>query len=159
MDITEICADIRNYFIPENKKSDMSYIHAGKYTISGKTITPLDFIAEGQCFRIVSSAMNDGVYINTADGLKDLQDETFDGAIWEMSVPRAFLDLCKDIQAWKEKYENAESENMSPYSTETFSGVYSYSKGSSANVSGGAGVTWQQQFSRRLSAWRRIFVQ
>lgn len=156
MDITEICADLRNYFIPANKKDDMSFIHAGKFEISGNTITPLDFIAEGQYFRIVGSAINDGVYCNTADGLKELQNEVFDGAIWEMSVPRSFIALCKDISEWRKKYEATDSVNMSPYISESFAG-YSGTKGSK-NASGGTSVTWQNQFAKRLNAYRRLSV-
>ena len=155
MDITEICAEVRNYFAPANKKADRSFIHAGTYTISSHSITPLDFIAEGQYFRIVGSAMNDGVYCNTTAGRAALTNETFDGYIWEMSVPRAFLALCTDIDAWRTANESAGSENMSPFSSESFGG-YSYSKGGKSN--GGTACTWQAQFEKRLDAWRRLNI-
>ena len=157
MDITDICMECRNFFAPATKKTDRSFIHAGEFTISGHSITPLDFILTGQYFRIVGSAMNDGVYVNTVDGLKSLTDETFTGAIWEMSVPRAFLALCTDISAWRAKNETADSANMSPYMSESFAG-YSYSKGSGAMVNGASTITWQRQFSSRLNAWRRLNV-
>lgn len=157
MDITEICMECRNFFAPASKKEDKSFIHVGTFTISGHTITPLDFIQTGQYFRIVGSAMNDGVYVNTVDGLKSLTDETFTGAIWEMSVPRAFLALCTDISAWRAKNETADSANMSPYMSESFAG-YSYSKGSGAMVNGASTITWQRQFASRLNAWRRLNV-
>lgn len=158
MDITEICMECRNFFAPESKKTDRSYIHSGTFTISGNTVAPLDFIATGQYFRIVGSAMNDGVYCNTVDGLADLTDEEFTGAIWEMSVPRAFLTMCADITAWRTANEAVDSSNMSPYTSESFAG-YSYSKGSAGGSSGGSAVTWQAQFAKRLNAWRRIYVQ
>lgn len=157
MDITEICADIRNYFAPAMKKADKSFIHKGEFTISGRSVTPLDFIEENQYFRIVGSASNDGVYQNTVEGLQALTDETFNGAIWEMSVPRAFLKLCEDIIAWRNAYENAESAAMSPYTAESFAG-YSYQKGGVAGASGGSAATWQGAFANRLNAWRRLNV-
>lgn len=158
MDITEICMECRNFFAPESKKSDRSFIHSGDFTISGKSITPLDFISEGQYFRIVGSNMNDGVYCNTEDGLQELQDETFSGAIWEMSVPRAFLALCANIQTWRAANESADSANMSPYMSESYGG-YSYQKGGNAASNGGAAsVTWSAQFRQRLNAWRRLNV-
>lgn len=157
MDITEICMECRNFFAPASKKDDKSFIHAGTFTISGHNITPLDFIQEGQYFRIVGSAMNDGVYCNDTESLEILTDETFDGAIWEMSVPRAFLALCTDISAWRAKNETADSANMSPYMSESFAG-YSYSKGSGAMVNGASTITWQRQFASRLNAWRRLNV-
>lgn len=157
MDITEICMECRNFFAPVSKKGDMSYIHSGEFTIeAGQSVTPLDFIAEGQYFRIVGSAMNDGVYQKTVDGLADLTSETFTGAIWEMSVPRAFLTLCADIAAWRTANEAADSVNLSPFTSESFAG-YSYSKGGSSQ-SGGNAVSWQAQFSKRLNAWRRLNV-
>lgn len=158
MDITEICADVRNYFAPVDKKADKSFIHKGEFTISGKSVTPLDFIEEGQFFRIVGSAKNDGVYLNTVAGRQELEDETFTGAIWEMCVPRAFLQLCGEIILWRAAYESAESAAMSPYSSESFAG-YSYTKGGSTGTQNGStGVSWQTQFAKRLNAWRRLNV-
>lgn len=156
MDITEICMECRNFFAPESKKADRSYIHSGTFTIYGHTVAPLDFIQAGQYFRIVGSAMNDGVYCNTVAGLATLTDETFKGAIWEMSVPRAFLTLCAEIDAWRTANEAATSANMSPFSSESFAG-YSYSKGG-GNSAGGNAVSWQAQYAKRLNAWRRIYV-
>ena len=158
MDITEVCMECRNFFAPANKKDNKSFIHSGTFTISGHSVTPLDFIQPEQYFRIVGSALNDGVYCNNAESLKVLTDETFTGTIWEMSVPRAFLNLCEDIAEWRTQNEAVGSANMSPYTAESFAG-YSYQKGS-GNSSQGAGsaVTWQAQFSRRLSAWRRLNV-
>lgn len=156
MDITEICADIRNYFPPSKKRLDKSYIHSGTFTISSNSITPLDFIKEGQFFRIVDSDLNNGVYQNTPESLSILTDEEFEGEIWEMAVPRSFLDLCKDIDEWRKANESADSINMSPFTSESFGG-YSYSKGgSSSGEYGGNSVSWQSQFSKRLNIWRKI---
>ena len=157
MDITEVCMECRNFFQPVSKKGDLSFIHSGEFSIENHTVAPLDFIAVGQYFRIVGSAMNDGVYCNTVEGLADLTDETFTGSIWEMSVPRAFLAVCADIAAWRTVNEAADSANMSPYTSESFAG-YSYSKGSAASAGGGASVTWQAQFKTRLNAWRRLNI-
>ena len=157
MDITVYCQECRNYFAPAAKRGNKSYIHQGDFTISGHTITPLDFIQQGQYFRIVGSAMNDGVYCNTVKGLESLTDETFTGAIWEMSVPRAFLDLCEDIAEWRTKNEAVNSSNMSPYTSESFAG-YSYSKGGGGSASGGNAVSWAAQFAPRLNPWKRVYV-
>lgn len=155
MDITEICQECRNFFPPVQKRNDMSFIHSGEFAINNFSVTPLDFVAEGQYFRIVGSAMNDGVYCNKIADLARLTDEKFDGAIWEMTVPRAFIALCEDIKTWREKNENADSVNMSPFTSESFGG-YSYSKGGSS--SSGNAVTWQAQFATRLDAWRKVFA-
>lgn len=158
MDITEICMECRNFFAPAQKKDNRSYIHTGHFTISGHSVTPLDFIQTGQYFRIIGSAKNDGVYCNTTEGLSALSDEVFDGAIWEMSVPKAFVSLCIDIDAWRKKNEDVESANMSPFSAESFAG-YSYQKGTGrAQSTATSVVTWQDQFAKRLNAWRRLNV-
>ncbi len=158
MDLSVYCAECRNYFAPATKKADRTFIHTGVYEISGHSIAPLDFIQPGQYFRIVGSAMNDGVYCNTVDSLKVLTDETFTGAIWEMSVPRAFIELCTDIDAWRAKNETADSANMSPFTAESFAG-YSYQKGSGGQSAGAsAAVSWVNQFGYRLRAFRRLNV-
>lgn len=157
VDLTEVCQECRNYFAPVSKKDDMSYIHTEEYTISNHTIAPLDFIAVGQYFRIIGSAMNDGVYCNTVEGCADLTNETFIGTIWEMSVPRAFIALCEDITAWRTANEAVGSVNMSPFTSESFAG-YSYQKGGGVSQGNGNAVTWQAQFHRRLNAWRRVNI-
>ena len=158
MNITEICLECKNFFLREHEKS----IHSGTFTISGGSITPLDFLKIGQYFRIVGSDIgNDGVYQYTGYSIPELADETFTGAIWAMSVPRAFLDLCGEIGEWQNKYGGVGSTNMSPYSSESIAGVYSRTKssgGSSAGSGESSVETWQSVYKSRLNKWRRISV-
>lgn len=157
MDITEICLECKNFFLRDGVKD----IHSNVYTISGHVIAPLDFIIPGQFFRITGSVLNDGVYQNTAEGLASLQDETFEGNIWAMAVPPAFLKLCEEITAWQDKYGTADSNNMSPYQSESISGVYSYSKASGGGSAGSGESTvdtWQGVYKSRLNKWRRLSV-
>lgn len=142
--LTELCAEIRNYFLTHREED----IHSGTFTISGETIS-LDFLLDGQYFRIVGSALNDGVYKYPATELKD---ETFKGSIWAMSVPPSVVALATEIEDWVASNANVLA---SPYTSESFGG-YSYSKGTSAN--GSAGYSWQDQFATRLNAYRRISV-
>lgn len=139
-----ICAEIRNYFLA-HREAD---IHSGTYAIENGNLT-LDFLREGQYFRIVGSALNDGVHQYPAI---DLTDETFNGSVWAMSVPRAFIELAAEIEDWTNTNANALS---SPYTSESFAG-YSYSKASGRN--GTAGYSWQDQFATRLNAYRRLSV-
>lgn len=143
--LTELCAITRNYFLDDS--SPFESIHSGKYTISGSSIWPLDFLSEGQYFRIVGSRMNDGVYKYPASGLID---ETFSGAIWAMNVPPAFVKLAEEIKAYR---ENA-SANPSVYVSESFGG-YSYTKATGKN---GAPLSWQTIFAERINPYRRIRV-
>ena len=74
--LTEICAELRNWFVVPDG------VHIGTYTISGGSIAPLDFLQEGQYFRIIGSVFNDGVHQYPAS---DLTDETFHGAVYGYS--------------------------------------------------------------------------
>lgn len=141
--LDELCADICNYFVKsENDK------HAGKYTINGGTFSPpLDFIKAGQYFRVVGSALNDGVYKN--DGCGVLTDEEFDGAVWAMSVPPAVVALADRIK----EYKDSDAAKPTPFVSESFGG-YSYSKGQ--NAAGAANNSWQAAFADELRKWRRI---
>lgn len=137
MDLTNLCAELRNYF--ETKK------RFGTFTISGGSISPSDFLQDGQYFRIVGSVFNDGVYRYPAH---DLVDETFDGAVWAMAVPPAVIDLATEI----EEYNKSDVGKPSPFTAESFGG-YSYTKATDAN---GTPIGWQKAFASRLNRWRKL---
>ena len=135
--LTEVCAEIRNYFVKD--------IHNGTFEIVGGKITPLDFLQNGQYFRIVGSVMNDGVYRYPYSGLTD---ETFSGEIWALAVPPTLIALAADI----EEYEKKAKETVSPYTSESFGG-YSYTKATDSN---GSPLSWEKVFAKRLNKWRKI---
>ena len=138
--LTEVCAEIRNYFVSE--------IHNGTFEIVGGKIAPLDFIQEKQYFRIVGSVFNDGVYKNTADLV--LTDEIFSGSVWAMAVPPSVVALAEEIK----KYNESDEAKPSAYTSESFGG-YSYSKATDEN---GAPMGWKKVFANRLNKYRRISV-
>lgn len=144
MMLTEFCATVKNYFLPNGAED----IHDGTFTISNGHLEPLSFLQNGQYFRIVGSIFNDGVW----DSTSVLNDETFTGSIWAMAVPPDVVTLCDEITQWQT--DNAELLN-SPFSSESFGG-YSYSKASNAGESGGGGYSWKDQFASRLNIYRRI---
>ena len=137
--LTEICAELRNYFEVPNGR------HLGKFTISGGSIAPLDFLQEGQHFRIVGSVFNDGVYQYPATSLTD---EVFEGAVWAMALPPSLIALTAEI----EEYNKSDAGKPSPYASESFGG-YSYTKATDAN---GAPIGWQKAFASRLNRWRKL---
>ena len=146
--LTELCQELKNWFERE--------IHFGTFTIEGGQLADSSFLQDGQYFRIVGSVFNDGVHQKPAD---DLQDESFEGAIWAMAVPPTVIALSEEIDEWRDKYDGVDSVNMGPYSSESFGG-YSYSR-SSGNSSGygnkGNGApTWQSMFVNELNRWRKI---
>ena len=137
--LTEICAEIRNYFEVPNGR------HFGTFTISGGSIAPLDFLQEGQYFLIVGSVFNDGVYQYPAASLTD---EVFEGAVWAMAVPPTLIALAAEIKA----YNDSDVGKTSPFTAESFGG-YSYTKATDAN---GAPIGWQKAFASRLNKWRKL---
>ena len=138
--LTEICAELRNWFVVPNG------VHIQTYTISGGSIAPLDFLQDGQYFRIIGSVFNDGVHQYPAS---DLTDEVFHGAVWAMAIPRAVLKIANEIDAWQQKNGAAAA---SPYQSESFGG-YSYSMRAQ---SGESGAGWKDAFAGRLSDWRKL---
>ncbi len=139
--LTEICQRIRNWFEPENGAGR----HFGVFTIENGSLRPLDFLQTGQYFRILGSVANDGVYQYPAS---DLTDEVFDGAVWEMRPPPAFLSLAAEI----EEYVMNGVGKPSPYISESFGG-YAYQKATDAD---GVPLGWQDVFAKRLNAWRKL---
>lgn len=140
--LTELCQYLKNWFVVNDRDK-----HFGKFEISGGKIAPLFNLQEGQYFRIVGSVFNDGVHQST-DTLTD--EAPFEGAIWLMRIPKAVLDLDKDIDDWVKANTGAIN---SPYQSESFGG-YSYTK-ASGNTSSGL-IGWQSQFADRLNRWRKI---
>ena len=149
--LTELCQEIHNWF--EREK------HFGTFTIENGVLD-VDFLKENQYFRVMGSVFNDGVYKyapNAKAATDTLTDETFEGAVWALGIPKAVLALADEIDAWREKYENTESAAMSPFNSESFGG-YSYSKGGGNNTSGsGSGSAgWKGAFAARLNMWRKL---
>ena len=145
--LTELCKEINNWFEKER--------YIGTFTIENNEITGTYSLQENQYFRIVGSVFNDGVY--KYDDSLSLTNETFDGAIWAMAVPREVIALAADIEAWADKYQSIDSAAMSPFNSESFGG-YSYSKSSGGSSSGNTDLsgTWQGAFADKLNRWRKI---
>lgn len=150
MMLTEICAEIKNYFTGDKDRV------IGDFSVVSGSIVPSVELLDGQYYRIVGSVFNDGVHLYPDDELKD--EPEFHGAVWRMRVPQAVIDIALEIEEWLDKYGGVESPNMSPYTSESFGG-YSYSKaqgGSSAGGNGGAAVDWRSVFLQRLNPYRKI---
>ena len=147
MMLNELCQELKNYFDKGMPK------FFGEIVVEGGAIKNAEFleaIKPNQYFRIVGSIFNDGVYC-FKEGLA-LENETFDGAIWLMAIPKDFLALAKEIEDWQTEYGKTIN---SPYTSESFGG-YSYSKASGKN--GGGAVSWQDAFASKLNLYRRIRI-
>ncbi len=149
LNVYEICLECKNFHCTDDD------VFSGTYTIDGGQISDIDFLADGQWFRIKGSKFNDGVYENKAEALAELTPETFKGSIWAMNPPKAFLAVCKDVEDWKAKYSGVDSVAMSPYHSESFAG-YSYTKGSGNGSDAYTSSDYMSVFADRLRKWRRL---
>ena len=151
--LREVLDFIHNWFIKEP--------HTGSFEISGGILSPLDFLLEGQRFRVVGSVLNDGLYTYHAAGIKDgddktvtLKDEAFNGTICALAVPRDVIALADEIGAWVDTYGTVVN---SPYKSESFGG-YSYEKTANSLVGDGSSqaLSWMDVFGKRLNQWRKL---
>ena len=72
-----------------------------------------------------------------------------------MAVPATVIAIASDINEWQTKYGGADSDAMSPFTSESFAG-YSYSKSGSGNANSGSNITWQDVFGGRLNKYRKL---
>lgn len=138
--LTEVLRLLRNWF-----ERDKVF---GTFSVVGGVLTGTEVnIQPNQYYRIIGSVFNDGVH-KQGETLTD--EESFNGAVWLLAIPKEVVDLADEITQWIAANGSALN---SPYQSESFGG-YSYSL-KSGGASGGA-VTWQSQFANRLNAWRKI---
>ena len=117
-------------------------IHTGGFTVQDGGIT-LPFLQDGQYFRVVGSIFNDGLHQYPAE---DLTNETFDGAVWALAVPKSVIALAEEIKVWATKNQPG------AYTSESFGG-YSYTRATNAK---GAAVGWQDAFTAQLAPYRKL---
>ena len=146
--IFRVCSYLRNWF-------DRNQPHySGTVTITNGALSETYGLKAGQYFRIVDSSTNDGVYKYP---VTVLEDEIFVGTIIGMSIPKPVLEIMSKIETWENKYFNVSGASMSPFSSESISGVYSYSKSTGANdTSKDKSGTWQGTFGAELAPWRKM---
>ena len=144
--LSQICLYLKNWFDYNQPK------FYGKFSIADGQLNIAEDIPENQYYRIAGSVFNDGVYQR---GKEALVDETFAGSVWFMAVPPDLIALAKEIGDWQAKYGSLDSENMSPFQSESFGG-YSYSKGSSSGSTGAVASSWIGIFEPRLRRYKKI---
>ena len=147
--LTELCQELRNWFVRAK--------YFGTFSVIDGELNVSDLVADGslqdgQFFRIIGSAFNDGVHQYKIENGEQLTDEVFTGAIWSMAVPPAIIDLSERISDWETKYGESVS---SPYASESFGG-YSYTKALGQGNTSSEGPTWQSTFASELNKWRKI---
>lgn len=140
--LTKICAYLKNYFDYER--------HIGTIQIADGVITCNgERIETGQHFALFRDRFVLGVY-QAGD---EIENKTFDGAIWLMDIP----DGVKAADEWAEAWEaeNGSAQANGPFQSESFGG-YSYSKGTGANGGVGSSVFDQAQMKAMLAPYKKI---
>lgn len=121
--LEQVLTEIHNWF---RVRDGVDGIHPGTYTIEDGGIA-LPFLRDGQYFRIMGSVFNDGLHRYGPD-MEALTDETFEGTIWALAVPKAVVDAAAEAKTWLAKNVAIVS---GVYSSESFGG-YSYTKDTAA---------------------------
>lgn len=124
----------------------------GRFSIVSGRISNRGVFKAGQYVRIIGSDFNDGVYKieSLTDGkinIASLEDEMFEGAIVALAVPKSFLSIVKDIEA----FESSASSGISPYISESFEN-YSYTRA----TKDGKPLSWVDLYGDRLSQYRKM---
>lgn len=144
--LTELCQELKNWFDRDR--------HIGTFRIT-EGVLVASFLVPGQYYRIIGSLFDDGVH-KYGDTEDELIDETFDGAVWALAIPKPVINLATEIAEWRAINEKPNSAAMSPFMSESFGG-YSYTKGSAfSNAGSGGMVSWKSAFAGRLNAWRKL---
>lgn len=121
--LEQILMELQNWF---RVRDNVNGIYPGTYTIENGGIA-LPFLRDGQYFRIMGSVFNDGLHRYGPD-MEALTDETFDGTIWALAIPKTVVDAAEEAEAWMAKNANIVG---GVYSSESFGG-YSYTKDTTA---------------------------
>lgn len=140
--LNDVCLYLRNFFVEK--------IYKGSFTIKNGVLVPLDFLVEGQFYRILGSKLNDGVY---CAGDNTLTDESFDGAVWAMAVPPSVVALAAQIDGYEAKTQAALE---SPYISESYPNGYSYTKGTKNGS--GSFLSAFDVYASKLAPYRKIML-
>jgi len=145
--ILEVMQELRNDFVVDGEH--------GEYNIDTGEITLQNDYISGEWVAIVGSKLNDGVYMVKVgdrshiltDGESNVtvtHDESFEGSVYRLRLPRLLISVCKDIQSY----------NPSDIVSERVDGDYSVTFATGKN---GKPLTWQEKFSGELDQWRNQF--
>lgn len=158
--LTDVCRELNNWF-------DRGQRYFGTFTIKFGCLRDFeDRLNPRQYYRVIGSAFNDGVHLYAPEGVIYTDqgepppcpaeyNETFDGAVWAMSVPPNVVQLAREIADWRKQYEAADSPALSPFAMESYKG-YTYQMRGGMTDSGTGVMTWQSVFAARLNAYRKF---
>lgn len=147
--LSRVCRYLKNYFVKTTTGNGDVTVADNKVFFNGSEIE----MNEGQYFALAGLNYVYGVY---AYG-DELEDSTFEGAVWIMQVPKDVLDVVERMAAWEEANGGVDSEAMSPFQSESFGG-YSYSKASGGSGKVGSSVFDNAEYASVLSPFKKAVL-
>ena len=143
--LNKVCRYLKNWFVKTYYIGAVT-VSDGAVSVNGEPIS----MNEGDYFALVRTRYVYGVY-QYGD---EIEDSTFDGAVWVMDVPPEILAILPDLTAW-ETANGAESPAASPYQSESFGG-YSYNKANTGDGKVGASVFDVATFKAALDPFKKL---
>lgn len=151
--IYKVMKECRNFFYDHDKRGRVIR-DKGTFEIRDNVVTGLECAYQkNQYIRIMNSVFNDGVYKieDVVEGeysikVPSLIDETFEGFIIPLRVPKDFLEFVNEVEQYQEKHNVLVSDPS--IMSESFVN-YSYSKASGQSSNSNI-FTWQDAFSSEL---------
>jgi len=139
---------------------------SSEYIIENGTINLKEHYLVGEWILVQGSRLNNGIYrigavngtilplYTLSNGSDDenptCADESFQGCVWRLNLPRDFIEMAEEITAWSNKSDNVPSDVVS----HSVVGLYSETR---ATGHDGLPLGWKQVFGKRLGAFRRMF--
>lgn len=117
----------------------------GEFSVTGGSISGAE-IPDGAYFWVSGSLFNDGLHLAPAT---DLVDEEFEGDVSVLAIPKTFIKVVEDMEAWAK----AHPADRGGYTSESFGG-YSYSLPTNSQT--GQAATVYDVFRSKLTKWRRL---
>lgn len=140
--LTGLCRDLKNWDFDKGAE-----IHKGMFSIENGVLD-VDFLKDGQYYRVMYSLFNDRVWKRGTD---ELTDETFDGSVWAMWVPLEVLDLSDEIGRFNSKVDELGLVEKG-FASESFGGyTYNLMTGAPAMM-----VEWKKRIDSKMGRWRKI---
>lgn len=144
--LEQVLWHLHNWFERETIKVASCHIDGGSLPTS---IT--ERLLDGQFYRIEGSYLNDGLHQHPDT---ELADETFDGSVSLLAIPKALLLVVDEISDWQSANGTAVD---GPYASESFGGyTYSLKSDAGAGSSSGGLSGWRLAFRDKLNHWRKI---
>jgi len=111
----------------------------GEWRVNGSALEGPVPLQPGCWIAIRGAGSWDGEYLADENGLfPDLPDGSFEGTVWLLNPPKAFLNLCDEIEKWSQEHPRGAQVSYDSYAR-------------------GAHPGWEKEFASRLRPWRKMF--